>query len=171
MKLKGIRVLVGMAVVGTVLFGVSGSALAKGPRHLLDGKSFSGPMTIKGEDKEMKNTLSFQGGRLHSSACEKVGFRSGSYTAKEKGKSVSFNSEYANGRGDRMVWKGKVKEGKLTASAKLYKKGSDKASQKFSFKGSPSSQKTVKIAKANPDKKKAHQKGKKGKKGKKKKRS
>ena len=91
----------------------------------LDGKTFSGQMTPKGEKKGDADDFEFKDGKFHSTACDKYGFDSAAYTAKADGKATHFDAVTRSGDST-ITWKGEVKGDHVSGTAVMSEKGKTK---------------------------------------------
>ena len=84
----------------------------------LNGKTFVGEIGEKGKMKaEYSEEMSFNDGKMVSSACAPLGFASFPYTVTEKGKVIEFVAEATNPTKGTLKWKGTIKGGKLSATS------------------------------------------------------
>jgi hypothetical protein len=104
-----------------VALATHGATLAQaGP---LDGMKFEGVFLERGKTSGDADTLSFQGGRFRSSACDRYGYSDAAYRATAQGDTVSFEAETESPKYGRLVWKGVVRAGKLDATATSVRQG------------------------------------------------
>ena len=90
---------------------------------ILDGKMFAGEIGEKGQQKGDKDGLIFKHGTFLSTACEGYGFKAAPYVATEKDGVFSFTVEGKNAKGEKMSWKGTVKNDEVEATAIYTTKG------------------------------------------------
>jgi hypothetical protein len=85
----------------------------------LDGKVFTGTMGTKGDKKGDEDNFEFLNGKFHSTACDQYGFTAAPYTAQAKKKSgaLAFESTTQNKDGDKINWKGHIKDDKIEGTA------------------------------------------------------
>lgn len=103
--------------------------------HLLDGKTFVGESGEKGKDQKQKDTLIFEKGKFHSTACDQYGFTPVSYTAKKEkeGDTITFEAEATSPKEGKNHWKGSVTGDNCEATLVWTKEG--QAPIEYSFKG------------------------------------
>jgi hypothetical protein len=83
----------------------------------LDGKTFVGELVRKGEKTGDKDNLIFKDGNFRSTACDPYSFGEGVYTTKSEGDIITFKTETATHKGDKIQWSGTVTGNKLEAIA------------------------------------------------------
>ncbi len=130
------KILIG--TLAALLLGAPGNASADKPADdraaraasgALDGKAFKGKLKKKGDKKGDADVVTFQGGTVHSSACDAFGFHPSAY--KSDGK--TFEAECKSDSGAVMKWKGAFKGKSLKATASWSKEGEKPMS--FSYEG------------------------------------
>jgi hypothetical protein len=90
---------------------------------LLDGNSYRGMFIEKGKTSGDDDTLTFSGGRFHSSACDQYGYGDAAYTAIAQGDAVHFDVETRSPRYGKLIWKGIVKGDKLSCDVLMVQVG------------------------------------------------
>ncbi|MBZ0273949.1 hypothetical protein K8I61_18060 [bacterium] len=122
------RVMLGVAVLFVMALAVA--AYAGGS---LDGKTYE--ITMPGEDgKPAPDTLEFMAGKLHSTECDKYGFKAEAYTAKSMGPATDFTSTAMNDKGGKNEWKGKVVGDTISGTLVYTETGKDPQTMPFSGK-------------------------------------
>jgi hypothetical protein len=90
----------------------------------LDGKVFVADAGEKGKAADEKNdVITFDGGKLHSSACDQYGFDKGDYKAARSGDAVTFDAETRSEKDGRLVWRGTVRGDEIEGTFVHYRKG------------------------------------------------
>lgn len=82
----------------------------------LDGKTFAVDSAKLPDGSQFATELSFANGMIHSSACEKLGYAPGKYTATREGDVVTFRAEMKKGD-ETEVWTGRIEGGVIEAKA------------------------------------------------------
>ncbi len=103
---------------------------ASGP---LDGKTFAGEMTKKGEAKGDQDTFVFKDGKFRSTACDAYGFTETAYTAAVSDIATTFEAVAMSPKEGTMKWKGTVKGDSVEGTAVWTKNG--QADMHYTFKG------------------------------------
>ena len=85
-------------------------------RDPLDGMQFEGMTGEKGKGDHHADTITFRNGTFRSLDCENWGFGPASYTVEKKGDVVHFTSTLVSPKRGRLEWKGKIIDGKATAT-------------------------------------------------------
>src|SRR5258708_2263824 len=128
MRTRGIVVVLGESAL------LAGVAPAPGfAKGMLDGKTFSGTLGVKGTTKGDKDDYIFQDGTFRSTACDAYGFSAAAYTAKTEGDVITFESTTSSAKEGEMAWKGTVK-GDTIAGTRVWKKAG-KAPKDYWFRG------------------------------------
>jgi len=99
----------------------------------LDGKTFVGEITKKGETKAEPDTFSFTGGKFHSIGCDQYGFKPSPYKVTQVGDDWTFTTASSSPHEGVMSWKGTVKGNAVAGKAVWNKNG--QAPIEYSFKG------------------------------------
>ncbi len=89
---------------------------------------------MPGKKADVKDDILFSEGKFRSTACEKMGFTTATYTSSGMWGRTKFKAELINAKGDKLKWTGKIKGDKAKGTALLYKKGSKQADKRW-FKG------------------------------------
>ncbi len=89
----------------------------------LDGQKFDGVFLERGKTSGDADTLSFQGGRFRSSACDRYGYSDATYRATQQGDAIAWEAETESPKYGKLVWKGVVRNGKLDATATMVRQG------------------------------------------------
>lgn len=89
----------------------------------LDGRSFDGVFLERGKTKGDADTLTFQGGRFRSSACDQYGYSDAPYRASTLGDAIAFEAETVSAKYGKLLWKGVVRGDKLDATATMLRDG------------------------------------------------
>jgi hypothetical protein len=110
------RAVVVLAVLATAA-GATVTARAASDGGALDGRTFVGSMGPQGKSAAGDETVTFAGGRFHSSACDAYGFGDAAYTT-DKGSdgSVRFHAVTHSEKQGSIDWKGAVAGSRLTAT-------------------------------------------------------
>jgi hypothetical protein len=80
---------------------------------LLDGKTFTGSIGLKGKPADGKDDLIFANGMLHSTACDAYGFTPGPYVAVRSGDVTTFTATTRSPKEGTINWQGTVRNGVL----------------------------------------------------------
>ena len=91
--------------------------------HLLDGRRFDGVVLECGKTAGDADTLSFEGGRFRSSACDRYGYGDGAYTARESADGIGFESETESPQYGRLRWRGVVHGARMDATLTMMRDG------------------------------------------------
>jgi hypothetical protein len=84
----------------------------------LDGKTFNVDSAKLPDGSQFATELSFANGMIHSSACEKLGYSPGKYTATREGDAVTFRAEMK--KGDEVeMWTGRIDGNVIEAKASV----------------------------------------------------
>ncbi len=89
----------------------------------LDGRRFKGVFLERGKTSGDADTLSFQGGRFRTSACDRHGYSDAPYTTSVQGDEVRFEAETESPKYGKLQWKGVVRGDKLDATATMLRSG------------------------------------------------
>ena len=122
-----------VTLVLTLLFGArplgaraepaSGGAPSGSAAQLLDGRTYIGHLGERGKTPGDEDTLRFEGGRFHSTACDAYGFGAAPYTSAKVGEAIVFTSETTSEKEGRMVWTGTIITHKLDGTVTWTKPG------------------------------------------------
>lgn len=77
--------------------------------HALDGKRFEVRLIEQGATKGESDTLEFDSGRFHSTACDAYGFSASPYTTQMIDGVLTFRASCTNSAGDRNDWHGTLR--------------------------------------------------------------
>lgn len=89
----------------------------------LDGRRFDGVFIERGKTSGDADTLTFQGGRFRSSACDRYGYSDAAYQASAVGDAIAFEAETTSPKYGKLRWKGVVRGDKLDATATMLRDG------------------------------------------------
>jgi hypothetical protein len=89
----------------------------------LEGRRFDGVFIQRGKTSGDADTLTFQGGRFRSSACDRYGYGDAPYRTSALGDAVMFEAETESPKYGKLVWRGVVRGDKLDASATMPREG------------------------------------------------
>lgn len=89
----------------------------------LDGRRFDGVFIERGKTSGDADTLTFQGGRFRSSACDRYGYSDATYQASAAGDAIAFEAETTSAKYGKLRWKGVVRGDKLDATATSLREG------------------------------------------------
>lgn len=110
----------------TALVFAAGAALtatARAQAGQLDGRRFDGVFLERGKTRGDADTLSFQGGRFRSTACDRYGYSDAPYRASPAGDALSFEAETDSPKYGKLVWRGVVRGDYLNATATMVRDG------------------------------------------------
>ena len=96
-------------------------AVAQGAN--LDGRRFDGVFIERGKTSGDADTLTFQGGRFRSSACDRYGYSDAAYQASAAGDAIAFEAETNSPKYGKLRWRGVVRGDKLDATATMLREG------------------------------------------------
>lgn len=96
-------------------------AVAQGAN--LDGRRFDGVFIERGKTSGDADTLTFQGGRFRSSACDRYGYSDAAYQASAAGDAIAFEAETTSPKYGKLRWRGVVRGDKLDATATSLREG------------------------------------------------
>ena len=111
--------LLGLLTLGATLPALP--ALAQGTP--LEGRRFDGVFIQRGKTSGDADTLTFQGGRFRSSACDRYGYSDAPYRATALGDAIAFEAETESPKYGKLVWRGVVRGDKLDATATMPREG------------------------------------------------
>ena len=89
----------------------------------LDGRRFEGVFIERGKTSGDADSLTFQGGRFRSRACDRFGYSDAAYRATPQGDAIAFEAETESAKYGKLVWKGTVRGDKLDATATMVRSG------------------------------------------------
>jgi hypothetical protein len=96
---------------------------ALGQATALEGRRFAGVFLERGKTSGDADTLSFQGGRFRSSACDRYGYGDAPYRATVQGDAIAFETETESPKYGKLLWRGVVRGDKLDATATMQREG------------------------------------------------
>jgi hypothetical protein len=96
---------------------------ALGQASPLEGRRFAGVFLERGKTSGDADTLSFQGGRFRSSACDRYGYNDAPYRATVQGDAIAFETETESPKYGKLLWRGVVRGDKLDATATMQREG------------------------------------------------
>lgn len=91
--------------------------------HLLDGRRFDGVVLECGKTAGDADTLTFEGGRFRSSACDRYDYGDGAYTATVMAGEIAFESETASPKYGKLLWRGVVRGRRMDATLTMVRDG------------------------------------------------
>lgn len=91
--------------------------------HLLDGRRFDGIVLECGKTAGDADTLSFEGGRFRSSACDRYDYGDGAYSATSTAGEISFESVTESAKYGKLLWRGKVCGARMDATLTMLRDG------------------------------------------------
>ena len=89
----------------------------------LEGRRFDGVFIQRGKTSGDADTLTFQGGRFRSSACDRYGYGDAPYRVTAQGDALVFETETESPKYGKLVWRGIVRGDKLDATATMPREG------------------------------------------------
>ena len=89
----------------------------------LDGRSFDGVFLERGKTSGDSDTVSFNGGRFRSSACDRYGYSDAPYKTSTVGDAITFQAETESAKYGKLLWNGVVRDGKLDARVMMVQSG------------------------------------------------
>ena len=89
----------------------------------LEGRRFEGVFIQRGKTSGDADTLTFQGGRFRSSACDRYGYGDAPYRITSQGDAVVFEAETESPKYGKLIWRGTVRGDKLDATAMMPREG------------------------------------------------
>lgn len=91
--------------------------------RLLDGRRFEGIVLECGKTAGDADTLTFEGGRFRSSACDPYGYGDGAYTAHESADGIAFESRTESPKYGQLRWRGVVRGTRMDATLTMVRDG------------------------------------------------
>ena len=91
--------------------------------HPLDGRRFTGVVLECGKTAGDADTLSFEGGRFRSSACDRYDYGDGPYTATVTAGEIAFESETESPKYGKLLWRGVVRGPRMDATLTMMRDG------------------------------------------------
>ncbi len=107
--------------LGAAATAYAGATAAQGTS--LDGRRFDGVFIERGKTSGDADTITFQGGRFRSSACDRYGYSDAAYQASAAGDAIAFEAETTSPKYGKLRWKGVVRGDKLDATATALREG------------------------------------------------
>jgi hypothetical protein len=89
----------------------------------LDGRCFDGVVLEPGKTAGDADTLSFDGGRFRSTACDLHGYGDGAYTARRSSDGIAFEAITESAKYGKLLWQGTVHGRRLDASLVMVRDG------------------------------------------------
>lgn len=89
----------------------------------LDGRRFDGIVLECGKTAGDADTLSFEGGRFRSSACDRYGYGDGIYSARESDGGIVFECETESPKYGQLRWRGVVHGARMDATLTMVRDG------------------------------------------------
>jgi hypothetical protein len=89
----------------------------------LDGRRFAGVVLECGKTAGDADTLSFDGGRFRSSACDRYDYGDGAYTATVSAGEIAFESETESPKYGKLLWRGVVRGPRMDATLTMMRDG------------------------------------------------
>lgn len=89
----------------------------------LDGRRFDGIVLECGKTTGDPDTLSFEGGRFRSSACDRYDYGDGAYTATVSDGEIAFESETESPKYGKLLWRGVVRGPRMDATLTMVRDG------------------------------------------------
>ena len=91
--------------------------------HALDGKRFVGVVLERGKSAGDADTLTFEGGRFRSSACDVYEYGDGAYTTTASDGEVAFECETESPKYGKLLWRGVVRGPRMDATLTMMRDG------------------------------------------------
>lgn len=91
--------------------------------HALDGKRFDGVVLERGKTGGDADTLTFEGGRFRSSACDRYDYGDGPYTATVSAGEIRFECETESPKYGKLLWRGVVRGPRMDATLTMMRDG------------------------------------------------
>lgn len=108
-------------LIGALAAAAGAPAFAQGGS--LDGRRFDGVFLERGKTSGDADTLTFQGGRFRSSACDRYGYSDAAYKQVATADGIAFEAETESPKYGKLLWKGVVRGDKLDATATSVRDG------------------------------------------------
>ncbi|HJV96562.1 MAG TPA: hypothetical protein VJ608_11025 [Albitalea sp.] len=93
------------------------------PSGSLDGRRFDGVVLERGKTSGDADSLIFRDGRFVSTACDRYGYSDGAYTTTASGDALAFEAETESPKYGKLLWKGRVHNGKLDGTMTMLRDG------------------------------------------------
>jgi hypothetical protein len=110
-----------LGALAALVFSSAAPVLAQGSP--LEGRRFEGVFLERGKTRGDADTLTFQGGRFRSSACDRYGYGDAPYRATMVGDTVTFEAETESPKYGKLIWRGTVRGDKLDATVLMPREG------------------------------------------------
>jgi len=91
--------------------------------HPLDGRRFDGVVLECGKTAGDADTLTFEGGRFRSSACDRYDYGDGAYTATAAAGEIAFEAETISPKYGKLLWRGVVRGPRLDGTLTMVRDG------------------------------------------------
>lgn len=91
--------------------------------HALDGRRFDGIVLERGKTAGDADTLSFDGGRFRSSACDRYHYGDGVYTTTVSAGEIAFEAETESPEYGKLLWRGVVRGPRMDATLTMMRDG------------------------------------------------
>jgi hypothetical protein len=92
--------------------------------HLLDGRRFDGVVLECGKTAGDADTITFEGGRFRSSACDRYGYSDGAYAARPSAAGgIEFECETESPQYGQLRWRGVVQGARMDATLTMMRDG------------------------------------------------
>jgi len=128
MKSKLLLILSCFMLIAAPLFAANNN----NPTKALDGKTFAGTLTMKGDKPDSDNFV-FKNGKFRSTACDQYGYGEGDYRLSQNKDAWKFTALTSNKEGNKMTWTGTVNGNSVKGTAVMLSKAGDM--KNFSFEG------------------------------------
>lgn len=93
------------------------------PSSLLDGRRFEGVVLERGKTSGDADTLIFERGLFHSTACDRYGYGDGPYSARAAGEGLAFEAETESTQYGKLRWHGTVQGERLDGTLVMIRDG------------------------------------------------
>ncbi len=96
------------------------------PSRLLDGRRFDGIVLECGKTTGDADSITFEGGRFRSSACDRYGYGDGAYAARESATGIEFDCMTESPTYGQLRWRGVVQGARMDATLTVVRDGVDR---------------------------------------------
>jgi hypothetical protein len=110
-------------LLGSLALAAAAPAMAQTAAASLEGRSFDGVFLERGKTRGDADTITFQGGRFRSSACDRYEYSDAPYKTTMVGDAIAFETETVSPKYGKLLWKGYVRGDKLDATATMVRDG------------------------------------------------